>query len=498
MRDIQAQSAASEPAPSAWLNRVRAVPDLVWTLAIILIGFGLRVYRLGDQSLWFDEAFTWWTSAVVPPQDFVPFLLPFGAYTPAYYLITRGVTAIGSSEYLLRFPSVIFGVLAIPLIERVARRMGGQTVARVAALLLAVNPFHIWYSQDARMYTLAGLGVLAAMDGFMHALMGRGWRRMILAASLAYVTHYVTLFLGYSQLLWWLPRFRRQIQPFRRWFASNFIAALPLIAWELLYLLQAQRGLAIGWIPHSTLAAPLLTFWNFTSADVDTWTLPLSGIALVVAVTFLRGAALPGRWRGLLLAWLLVPPISTALLSLRVPSYMDRYLAFCLYAWLIVLATGITQWRPRWLGWLGGGLILGLMLVNTARLHTDPLLAKEDWRGAAAILNVQVQPGERIGVQDTEGVVALRYYYRGTAQLQPIEMTRQPDRLDQLTAGIDRVWLVYRSNLESNHRLTKSQPFDVFTQTDEATQRWLAANCRAPLAKYQLTAITVLACPGRE
>ncbi len=474
--------------------KVRTVSERTWLLGIILIAFGLRVYRLGEQSLWFDEAFTWWASAVVPSADFVPFLLPFGAYTPAYYLVTRGVAVFGTSEYLLRFPSVIMGVLSIPLIARVARRIGGDAVARMAAVLLAIDPFHIWYSQEARMYTLAGFGALAAMDGFMRALDGRSWRRMIVAASLAYVTHYVTLFIGYSQLLWWLPRFRRQPRQFRYWFAAHVIAALPLLAWEILYLLQPLRGLAISWIPRTSLAAPLLTLWNFTSADTDTWTWPVILVAMAVAATAWRGLVQPGRWRSLLLAWLIVPLASAAVLSLRVPSYMDRYLAFCLYAWLILLAIGLVRWQPRWLAWLFGGVIVGIMLLNTWRLHSDPLFAKEDWRGAAVILTEQVQPGDRIGVQDTESIVGLRYYYRGTEPLQAIDLARQPDRLDQLRASAQHVWLVYRSQLESNHRLSKSLPFDVFTQTDEATQRWLANNCQEPLAEHQLTAIAVLRC----
>lgn len=103
-------------------------------------------------------------------------------------------------------------------------------------------------------------------------------------------------------------------------------------------------------------------------------------------------------------------------------------------------------------------------------------------------------PGDHSGVQDTEGIVGLRYYYRGAEQLQAIESARQPDRLDQLAGDSPRLWLVYRSQLESNHRLTMSRPFDVFTQTDEATQRWLADHCREPLAEYRLTANTVLLC----
>ena len=475
------------------------MPDRVWTLAIILIAFGLRVYRLGDQSLWFDEAFTWWTSAVVLPADFVPFLLPYGAYTPTFYLMMRGVAAISTSEFVLRFPALIFGVLSIPAIERVGRRVGGPTVGQIAALLLAINPFHVWWSQDARMYTMMAFFALVAMDGFMRAMDGKGWRRSIVASAAAYLTLYLTLFVGYIQLVWWLPRFRRHARRFRHWFASHFVAILPLVPWFILYLSQPVRGLAaVGWIPKPSIIAPLLTVWNFTSADIDTWSLPVIVIAVVVAVVAVLGIRSRLRWRSLLLAWLLVPPLSAWVLSLRVPSYLDRYFAFSQFPWLIIVALGLTTLRSRRVAWIAGGLIAGLMLTNTLRLHLDPAYAKEDWRDAAAILNTQVQAGDRIGVQDAETSVGLRYYYRGAEPLQPIEITRQPDRLDQLAADANRVWLVYRSNLESNHRLTKSLPFDVFTQTDEATQRWLADNCREPLAEYRLTAITVLACQGQR
>ncbi|MGH2593155.1 MAG: glycosyltransferase family 39 protein [Anaerolineae bacterium] len=238
------------------IGRLRRVPDRVWRLAILLLAFGLRAYRLNDQSLWFDESFTWWVGAALPWADLWPALLPFGAYTPLFYLLMRGVAAVGQSEYILRFPALFFGVLLIPVVERIGRRLGGPAVGRLAALLVAINPFSIWYAQDARMYTMASFFVLVAMDGFMRAIDGKGWRRSMVGAGAAYFTHYVTLFIAYIQLVWWLPRFRRSLPAFRRWFGSHLLAALPLLPWLAMYFSQPVRGLAIGWIPVPSPMAP--------------------------------------------------------------------------------------------------------------------------------------------------------------------------------------------------------------------------------------------------
>ena len=475
----------------------RRVPDQAWTLAILLLAFALRVHLLGDYSLWFDESFTWWVSARLTWADLWPSLLPFGAYTPMFYLLMRGVAAIGQGEFVLRFPAVFFGVLQIPVVERLGRRVGGVVIGRLAALFVAINPFSVWYSQDARMYTMASFFVLVAMDGFMRAVDGKGWRRSIVGAGAAYLTHYVTLFIVYIQLVWWLPRFRRQLPLFRRWYGSHMLAFLPLVPWLMLYFSQPVRGLAISWIPAPSPLVPLLTFWNFLSGDIDTWTPIVLGTALVVAGVALIGARRPQRWRGLLLGWLILPPLSSYLLSFRVPTYVDRYFAFSQFALILMLAIGLTAIRFKPAAIAAGVALGGLMLVNTLRLHTDPLFVKEDWRSAAAIVNQQIQPRDRLGVQDNEGLLALSYYYRGEVAPMPILIDRNPDALDRLSAGVDRLWLVYRSELESNHRFAKSRPFDVYTQTHPATQQWLAANCRPSLGQWKFSGVTVLLCPGQ-
>ena len=126
----------------------------------------MRVYRLGDQSLWYDEAvtaqvaaqgiaeLTRWTADDIQP--------------PLYYYAVAGWTRLaGRGEWALRFPSAAFGVLTVALLAAAARRLfgrgrAGQVAALAAALLAALSPLYVYYAQEARMYTLlVFLGLLA-------------------------------------------------------------------------------------------------------------------------------------------------------------------------------------------------------------------------------------------------------------------------------------------------------------------------------------------------
>lgn len=83
-------------------------------------------------------------------------------HLPFYFLLVRIWSTIGESEFVLRYFSTILSVLSIALIFSVGRLLAGPRVGFVAALLLSISPFHIWYSQEARMYTLMTVSVLAA------------------------------------------------------------------------------------------------------------------------------------------------------------------------------------------------------------------------------------------------------------------------------------------------------------------------------------------------
>lgn len=149
----------------------RALP-----FAILFGGFALRLYRLGAESLWYDET----VSLLLARSDLAELTRHTAGdiHPPFYYFLLHfwGQLA-GWSEFSSAFLSLFFGVLLIALVYRVAREWlkpcsefawsipgapGGTSMALVACFLVAVSPYNVWYSQEVRMYTIgAVLGLLS-------------------------------------------------------------------------------------------------------------------------------------------------------------------------------------------------------------------------------------------------------------------------------------------------------------------------------------------------
>ena len=145
------------------------VSDHTWLLMMILLATALRLLHLGKQSLWIDEAWSF-AVAVVPLKISLENILATGNHAPLYFLMLRSVSLIGGGETILRFPSVVFAVLSIPMIYQVGRLGLGRPAGLLGAFFLALNPFHLWYSQEARMYTMVVFFVLGSIYFFLRAI----------------------------------------------------------------------------------------------------------------------------------------------------------------------------------------------------------------------------------------------------------------------------------------------------------------------------------------
>ena len=112
-------------------------------ILILLLAFALRLYRLGVDSLWYDET----VSALLASKP----LAAMWAHTagdihpPFYYAILHFWTlAAGRSEFAYAFLSLWFGMAAIPLVARLGLRLYGPRTGVLAAFLVAASPFSIW------------------------------------------------------------------------------------------------------------------------------------------------------------------------------------------------------------------------------------------------------------------------------------------------------------------------------------------------------------------
>ena len=169
-------------------------------LAIILLGFALRLFRLGFRELRGDESFGFFFSLHAPAQIVARTLsLPEPHPVGSYLLQHVWLQVAGTTEFALRFVPVLAGTLAIPLVFRLARQLRlSAPTALTASLLLALNTYAIWHSQDARMYSLSlALTAAASILALQVVRQPRLWpvpAAYALCAAVALQVHYYAAF----------------------------------------------------------------------------------------------------------------------------------------------------------------------------------------------------------------------------------------------------------------------------------------------------------------
>lgn len=468
-------------------------------VTILLLAASVRLWNLGGQSLWMDEAFSCLLTTL-PPATAWQATITDAVHPPLYYLLLRPWLAlVGHSEFALRWPSVLAGVLTVALLLRVGRAWLDSTAARWAALFLALNPFHVWYSQEARMYALLGLLALATLAAFWQALRSRHLRAWAILAgfsALAYAVHYFALFLPLVEFAFLVATFRRHSRALAWWTVTQAVAVVPLAAWLVALYTVGGGTFGIGWIPRPQWDDPLRTLWSFGLA-YDGRVTPL-----VVAVLLAWGGVLglgmgyrqtPATVRWLLALALALPLLGTFLLSLRRPAYVDRFLIGSLLPFLLLAGAGLAH-LPRWPRWGMGLALAGLGLWGVWRFHGDPLFVKEDWRGAVAYVEGHWTAGDALALRQFQYVVPFRYYYRGTQEPAAVALNQRVTPLEEIAAGHGRLWLLFRARHDDSHHLAWSTPFALDRdEADPEVRAWIARHPLAEVAAFP--GVTVMLFP---
>src|SRR6188768_2420325 len=140
---IDVTSAVVRGRPSI-VERMRTRSLTLDLLVVSVVSLALGLVRLGSPPLWVDEAYTY-------EQLQKGYLDQFDGYMPFYYWIEKPWTELaGTSEWAMRFPSVIGAMLASALVVVLARKLFDDRVALVSGLLLATSPYFVKWSQQAR------------------------------------------------------------------------------------------------------------------------------------------------------------------------------------------------------------------------------------------------------------------------------------------------------------------------------------------------------------
>lgn len=354
-------------------------------LLLVLAAFALRALSLVAQPLWRDEVDALRFATVPWAKMLVSFTRP-GWNGPLYYLLLRGWVALaGRSEYALRFFSLALGVLCVPLIYTLGRRLFDQQAGLLAALLLTFSPYMVWYGQEVKMYTLLPALALLAIYALRRAIEGEGrrwWAVQIVATSMACYSHILAALLIPLQVLLcfvWLAQARSQWRGALFSLACLTLPYLPLARWQVPLSFQVRQT-----------GFPAYTLGEMGETLLNGWSLGMTGWGWWWGVVLMGGLAVLGlagagkRHRLALLCWLSIPLLGVWLISLRQPLFTDRYLIWAAPAFYLLAAVGLAfLWRRS------AGAVMPLLAVilvldgaNLWQQASAPI--KSDFRAAAA------------------------------------------------------------------------------------------------------------------
>jgi len=423
-------------------------------LLLALAGF-LRFYRLDDQ-LWLDEIAALTQSYRKP---FLEILTTFPGYIPhpLYDLLAHtGLVLFGESPLVIRLPAALFGVAGVFMFYRLARRLSDPGEALLAGALLAVSYHHVFFSQNARGYTVFLFFALAATDLLLRLLETMHWPTALAyagAAVLATYAHPFGLFLPIGQILvaCFVVRFRRRRGdrgvpapvPLLGVALLTFLAILllyaPFIRDSLTFSLTTARAPGHG--PRVLDLLPELV--EGLRAAFSGW----SGMVLAVAVGAI-GVLDFLRREPVALAALVVPLLVTAVVvGILGVGVHPRYFLLALPVGYLVGTRGLVVGARAVLAWGRSGQttwatrVQGVLAVLVVAVAALPLIRyyavpKQDYLGAIRQVRMLATGEDRVVAADLAGHAIQAYYDRDFPVVEDLRSLLREEAMG------GRVWVV--------------------------------------------------------
>ncbi len=465
-----------------------------WALVggFTLLGLVLRFYHLGVESFWFDEA-DLIAQARAPALSILTSFTQAGANGPLYTLFLHfWIQVVGTGEAQVRVISALFGTATIPLIYVAGRRVQGQTLGLLAAFLLTISPFHIWHSQDAKMYTFVVFITLLSTLLYFEAVARdtpRWWLIYLLVTWIALYAHILAGLILLAQLAI-TPLVLRAVRdpaapapdPARAGGRRKRLA----LAWGILILpflpLALDRVLALlegkivaGWLTPISLGDMLgVLFVTFAvnRADPPWEALGAWGLGALFILGLwpwagrrARSAGDRGGWLALartnahwgivLLMWVL--PIALFwVTTLQVPLFERRYMIIVLPFYLLFVAAGLLRLRLIRPLLMGVGLVAVCVptVFALGGVNYGPPGQKENWRAAVDFIRQHERLRDVVLVYPGYLRTAVDYYHNAddldTVPLRTIPSLETKDfgetelnaTLLQTITDRERAWLV--------------------------------------------------------
>lgn len=430
--------AAERQSTAKDMRRSRATIDVALVISLTLVSM-IRLYKLGVWSFWVDEMFTLKDS--IGDGGFHNFTYPL-----SYILIGLAMKSGGVNEWTARIVPCVVGILTPAIVYLLSKREFGRWPAFFAALLIAVSPWHLYWSQMARFYTMTMLFSAASALLFYSGYVRGGVWRMLAAALmmfLAAMSHY-SAFLVFGALVVYTIA-----EKALKWTAGARGNA-PLLAFYLPFAVAAAaitpKALSILHSYTKSYATTGTTFNNPIKGAVYIAFSTMYRVEFAVAAAAILAALFLLRRKdggGLFLTCLIVVPMLALVVAGALSRGENRYALTTLPAFALLAGIGITlvfdALRPRSLALAAlVPAVIILPLTQHSVMYFTSVYGGERWnyKAAAELIRKEARRGDLVL---TPMYTPMMYYLADS----PVTVdTLQPRKLNAVALARKRIWFV--------------------------------------------------------
>lgn len=376
-------------------------------VGLTLIATVLRLYHLGINSLWIDEAWSLFASS--QPWHLIPFS---DIHPPLYYwLLKIGVMVFGQDEWGIRMVSALLGIIAVPLTYLLGKEIAGRNIGLFAAAMMTFSPMAIYYSQEARMYTLVMVLFILFMIMLLRGLREQSlwqWLALAVVSALVQWTHY-------------------------------FMVVPVLVVWLFLLVHNNEKPVWFGFLAYLVYSFPLIIPFTkalYTKVSLEGSTAVLTGIDIIIQ-PIIHWSSTPSYFAAFFVIFaafgvinllfkqrkevvdVVLVLFATTFIGAYALSFMmmihERYFLFLLPLFFILIGCGLLMvisqisTRDRTTTALIAILFVAISAVPLADYYTTP--QKADWSGHNQVVQDFTYEGDSVALLVNRGYYELFTYY---------------------------------------------------------------------------------------
>lgn len=371
---------------------------------ILVAGFLLRIYKLSSQSIWLDEAYSIYHSQ----QNFMHVISFRDPSPPLYYVLLHfWIKLTGTSEFSVRLLSVLFGTVSVYIIYLLGAHIFNRKVGIYSALLVSFSPLQIYFSQEARTYSL--FFALTLLSMYFYYKLNKVASKWIITGYLISTTllihsHLYALLIVLAQNLHQFIvnrfKFSREV---KAWVLIQFILFIFYIP-GMIQLLGIIPDNFHSWISRPSFLQLIYMIYNLFSGMVFSFygsALMLICFLLVLRYKFGNNIFFP--------LWILIPVLVPFTYSLLfTPIFIPKYTYFVSLPLYILASRSLFSMKAE----IRPVLISAIIILSVATLLVQQnKTTKDPWNKVAEYIQTSNQKTDEVIIIASYELLPFSYYF---------------------------------------------------------------------------------------